>query len=137
MKRPSFGTIMGEYGAKRDYVWLYGPPSALIHGLEGIRTLIETHPDGTEEFHLTFPLEQANAMLVDVGGNVLMFCEHFIRRYKPNDEGIVARHNALRRMFHRFVLKHRYGRDADGIAAVEQEIVEMDAATRAMEAVGA
>jgi len=123
-KRVTFAEIMTTYGGRDDYVWLYGAPSALMHGdPEGIDHLIEILPDGTQQPHLTLPLERVNAMLVDAGTNTLMFCNHFIGTFHPEKQPLIDRYKTLHRRFLELVLKHPYGRDADGLRAVTDELV--------------
>jgi hypothetical protein len=125
LKRMPFAAIMTNYADKDDYVWLYGVPSALMHGdPEGIEVLIEVRSDGSQVPTLTLPVERVNAMLVDAGTNTLMFCERFIGRFHANEQGLVARLKDLRRRFLGLVLKHPYGRDADALESVKNELAD-------------
>jgi len=75
----SFEAIFAEYAEPGDYVWLYGAPSALLHGdPEGVRVVLQQRPDGTQVPTLIFDLEHVNALLVDVGRNALLFCDRFV-----------------------------------------------------------
>ena len=119
MERLTFDDVMAHYGDADDYVWLYAAPSAILHGdPDGIDVLIETLPDGTQRPHLTLPLEQVNAMLVDAASNTLMFCDHFIGRFRPGEDAFLTRLKSLWKRIHELVLKHPFGRDDDALEAI-------------------
>jgi hypothetical protein len=125
LRRKSFDVLMVEYSDRDDYVWLYRAPSALLHGdPEGMHTVFERQPDGSEKPLLEFPLDHVNAMLVDAGTNSMFFCDHFIGRFQPENEGLKSRGKELYRRFLRLVLKHSYERDAAALEAVRKELAE-------------
>jgi hypothetical protein len=128
MAEKSFEMIFSEYADPDDYVWLYGAPSALLHGdPEGMRALLEQIPDGTQVPHLVFPLAQVNAMLVDTGGNALLFCDRFVDRFRPGEDTYIKRVRVLHRTFLGLILKHPDGRDDDILDVVRAEIAELEA----------
>jgi hypothetical protein len=123
LQKKSFAEIMDEISTRREYVWLFGAPSALLHAEpEGLRQMLETMPDGSQRPRITLPLEQVNAILVDSGANMLMFCDRFVARFRPNDEPMLERIRLLDRHLKQLVLKHPYGRDQEALDAVTEEL---------------
>ena len=123
MNNLGFDKILGNYATSEDYVWLYGAPSALLHGdPEGLRTLLVQQLDGTQIPNLVFSLAHVNAMLVDAGRNALIFCDRFINRFRPEDKVLATRLKDLHRTFLELILKHPNGRDQDAIDAVRSEL---------------
>jgi len=123
-----FDKILGQYANSDDYVWLYGAPSALLHGdPEGLRALLVQQPDGTQVPNLVFNVAQVNAMLVDTGRNALVFCERFINRFRSEETVFATRFADLNRIFLKLILEHPYGRDEDAVAAVRSEINDLEA----------
>jgi hypothetical protein len=127
MSEKSFEAIFLEFAGPDDYVWLYAAPRALMHGdPEGMRVLLEQRPDGLQVPHLEYPLEQVNALLVDAARNAFLFCDRFIRRFRPGEEAFEKRVNELHRDSLRLVLKHADGRDDDDMDEVRAELARLD-----------
>jgi len=129
MVEKSFEMIFSEYAEPDDYVWLYGAPSAMLHGdPEGMRALLEQMPDGTQVPHLVYSLDHVNAMLVDTGRNALLFCDRFVDRFRPGEGKFIKRVRYLHLTFLKLILKHPDGRDNDILDAVRAEIAELEKA---------
>jgi len=123
LKQRTLLEMMREFGTGDDYVWLYGAPSALMHGdAEGIRQLFETSDSGQEKITIKLEPAHVNAMMVDVGGNVLMFCDVFIRRFRPTDTDIIGRKAILERKFKTLLIRHPLGRDVKVLEDIGVEI---------------
>lgn len=98
-----------------------------MHGdPEGMRVLLEQKPDGLQVPHLEYPLEQVNALLVDAARNAFLFCDRFIRRFRPGDVSFEKRLDDLHRDSLRLVLKHADGRDEDDMAEVHAEVARLE-----------
>lgn len=94
------------------YVWLYGAPSALMHGEpEGMRFVFERDEQGYEHPRVRVSDDQLNAMIVDAGANALRFCEAFADAYHPNNQGFAKRLEEIEIRFLVLTLRHPKGRD--------------------------
>lgn len=123
IKNKRFDEIMRHVASNDEYVWLYGAPSALMHGdPEGLRQLFPRNDDGTERVVISLSDEQINAIMVDAGANVLMFCKTFVLRFKPHDESLATRIQELDAEFKVLVLKHKHGRDESVLVAIRVEL---------------
>jgi hypothetical protein len=115
----------GDPRRNDEYVWLYGAPSALMHGdPEGMRTLLPVDEQGQQHAEITLSDAHLNALMVDSGSNALNFCGAFIARFHPDDEGFARRLADLGHRFKVLCLKHPEGRDAEAIAAIKAELSE-------------
>ena len=114
----------GDPTRNDEYVWLYGGPSALMHGdPEGMRTLMPVNDAGQQ---LSTQLEDGylNALMVDAGQNALNFCDVFVNRFHPNNQTFEQRLRTLARTFKELALKHPLGRDEVVLAAIRAELQE-------------
>jgi hypothetical protein len=128
MAERTFEMIFSEYAGPDDYVWLYGAPSAIMHGdPEGMRALLEQMPDGSQVPRLVFELDHVNAMLVDAGRNTLLFCDRFVDRFRPGEEKFIKRVKSLHATFLRLILKHPDGRNEEILDTVRMELKELEA----------
>ena len=106
-----------------EYIWLYGAPSALMHGdSEGMRVLVPIDEKGQGRPTVRLSDAHLNALLVDAGSNALIFCQTFVDRFRPNDEGFARHLSDLAREFKTLSLKHPEGRDEEALRALEAEL---------------
>ena len=102
----------GDPARNDEYVWLYGAPSALMHGdSEGMRLLLPADENGAVHPAIQLPDAQLNALMVDSGSNSLIFCQTFVDRFHPGDQGFAKRLSDLAREFKALSLKHSEGRE--------------------------
>jgi hypothetical protein len=126
--KPRFDAIMRELtgrdsGRNDEYVWLYGAPSALMHGdPEGMRQMFEADDNGVIQGQIKLRDVQLNALMVDAGSNALTFCNAFISRFDPGNETLNARLADLYRTFKLLVIKHNDGRDTEVLDAIRKEL---------------
>jgi hypothetical protein len=66
--------------------------------------------------------DELNAMMVDVGANILVFCDIFIATFKQSDESLAKRSSDLYLMFQVLTLKHPYGRPEEGLEVARAEV---------------
>lgn len=106
-----------------EYVWLYGAPSALMHGdSEGMRLLLPVDENGHARPTIRLSDAHVNALMVDSGSNALIFCQTFVDRFHPNDEAFAKRLSDLAREFKALSIKHSEGRDAEALRTLEVEL---------------
>jgi hypothetical protein len=118
-------TRAGDPLRNDEYVWLYGAPSALLHGdPEGMRDLMPVDDDGTQHFALLLEDARLNALMVDSGSNALVFCDAFVSRFHPENAGFHERLSDLARTFKELSLKHSHGRPDEGLMALRNELEE-------------
>jgi hypothetical protein len=131
-KKPkSFSEIMRAITGHDEYVGLYRMPSAFVHGdPEGMRALMPPNEQGHAAPTISLSDDELNAMMVDVGANILAFCDIFIATFKPKDESLVKRSSDLNLVFNVLSLKHSYGRPAEGMKVVTAELEAARAAGR-------
>lgn len=113
----------GDPDRNDEYVWLYGAPSALLHGdPEGLPQLMRIREDGSQ--HIEINLEDAflNALMVDAGSNALAFCKVFIAQFHPGNEAFENRLDSLDRKFKQLALKHSHGRNEETLASIREEL---------------
>lgn len=123
LKHLTLARIMKSLGAKADYPWIYGAPSALMHGdSEGMEVVLPVDEHGSMKVVISLPDEQLNAMMVDAGGNTVMFCEAFIARFRSADDLLKGRLEAISDWFKRLVLKHPHGRDQKVLDSFRAEL---------------
>ena len=104
--------VIKECGTGDDYAWLYGGPSALLHGdPEGMRIVLDVNDEGVMRIVTRIPDEQLNAIMVDVGRNTLLFCGAFVACFHPGNQELQDRLNELDRLFDKLLLEHAFGRD--------------------------
>lgn len=107
-----------------EYYFIYGAPSALMHGEpEGLRFIFDRDEEGNEKPKITVTDDQLNAMLVDAGRNTLFFCDTFIDCFHDSDSPLVERLRALSKAFQVLLLRHPHGRDDDVLEEVRAELV--------------
>ena len=110
-----------------EYVWLYGAPSAIMHGdPEGMRRLLPVDDNGIIHPELGLSDGYVNALMVDTGANALAFCEVFIRRFHPDSKELPDRVAQLRRTFQELCLRHTEGRDEDAVERIREELSGAD-----------
>lgn len=115
----------GDRSRNDEYVWLFGGPSALMHGdPEGMRQLMPVDEEGHQHPTLKLDDDYLNALLVDAGSNALFFCDIFISRFHPSDERLQVRLRALDRRFKELSLKHSRGRDEEVLNTIRRELGE-------------
>jgi hypothetical protein len=129
MKAVKLGEMMrqhtrgGNEERNDEYVWLYGAPSALLHGdPEGMRTLIPVDSDGNPRPSIALQDNYLNALMVDVGSNVLIFCETFLNRFKPDDVTLQKRLMELAVKFKELSLTHAQGRTEEALTLLREEL---------------
>jgi hypothetical protein len=114
-----------------EYVGLYRLPSAYIHGdPEGMRYLMPLNEHGHTAPTISVSDDELNAMMVDVGANILVFCDIFIATFKPSDESLTKRSEDLDLVFKVLSLKHPYGRPEEGMKVLKAELEAARAAGR-------
>jgi len=118
-----FSQLMKRIGAGADYPWLYGAPSALIHGdPEGMEQILPVDDQGKMTVVISLPDDQLNAMMVDAGGNTVMFCDVFVARFRSDDDSLKDHLQRLSRTFKRLTLKHPFGRNQDVLDSFKAEL---------------
>jgi hypothetical protein len=129
MNEVKLGQMMREHTRDGDpkrndeYIWLYGAPSALLHGdPEGIRTIMPVDDQGHTHLSTSVDDGYLNALMVDAGSNVLIFCDTFIQRFKPEDETLLARLSKLSIAFKTLSLEHAVGRTEESLVILGEEL---------------
>jgi hypothetical protein len=62
--------------------------------------------------------------MVDSGSNSLIFCQTFVDRFHPGDQGFAKRLSDLAREFKALSLKHSEGRDPETLPILEAELAD-------------
>lgn len=119
-------TRPSESRTNDEYVWLYGMPSALIHGdPEGMRALLPLNTEGYTAPTFAVTIEELNAMMVDVGSNILVFCDIFIHTFKSSVASLKKRSRDLDFILKTLSLKHPYGRPPEAMRLVKTEVAAL------------
>ena len=119
----SFFEIMKELASGDEYAWLYGSPSALIHGdPEGMRQVFKIDEHGNQRVVINLDDSYLNASMVDAGGNALLFCRAFIEAYHQGDAAFEKRLQELELTFWNLILKHPLGRAESVLDAIRAEL---------------
>jgi hypothetical protein len=114
-----------NYKGDSEYVWLYGAPSALMHGdPEGIQFIFQQDGNGTNTARMRVSDEELNAMIVDAGANALMFCGAFLECFHPDNEEFKKRIAELDTDFKALTLLHPYGRNEEPLKRLRLELEE-------------
>ncbi|MHB8355433.1 MAG: hypothetical protein ACYDDQ_01945 [Vulcanimicrobiaceae bacterium] len=129
LKKLTLSKIMREHTRGGDpqrndeYVWLYGAPSAIMHGdPEGMRALFPIDDEERQQPKIELSDAYLNALMVDSGSYSLNFCGTFVERFHPGDEIFARRLQDLGRQFKALALKHPEGRDESALAAIRTEL---------------
>ena len=64
-------------------------------------------------------------MMVDAGGNVLMFCKTFVSWFKPNGAVLAKRTRDLEFTFKSLLLTHTHGRDERVLEGIRVELAAL------------
>jgi hypothetical protein len=113
----------GDPARNDEYVWLYGAPSALMHGdSEGMRMLLPVDEEGKARRTIQLSDAHLNALMVDAGSNALIFCDAFIDRFHPGDANFAKGLSDLACEFKSLSLKHPDGRDVDALPLIRAEL---------------
>jgi len=119
----SEGVSPSIYEGDGEYVWLYGAPSALMHGEpEGIRFIFEQDNNGINTPKTRVSDEELNAMVVDAGANALTFCSAFIDCFHSDNEDFKTRIRDLDTDFRVLTLLHPHNRDEEALENMRLEL---------------
>lgn len=114
MKELAIDPLHPETVTDGEYYFIYGAPSALMHGEpEGMRFIFDRDEEGHEKPKIIVSNEELNAMLVDAGRNTLFFCDTFIDCFHGGDVALTQRLRQLDTAFKVLLLRHPYGREED------------------------
>jgi len=116
-------TRAGDPKRNDEYVWLYGAPSALMHGdPEGMRMLLPVDDEGRQHPTISLSDGHLNALMVDAGMNAIAFCGVFLARFREGEEVFANRLRDLACSFKSLCLKHTEGRDEESLIAIRAEL---------------
>jgi len=121
-KLARFGSMMQDVTDRATYSMVYRGLSVLTHadalGMGDVMPVI----DGKVVGNIDVTNERLNANLIDIGSDMMLFCDVFLRNYpESRTPEIENRFAELKVRYERLALRHSHGRSPDVISELEQQ----------------